>query len=183
MDLKLNRCTLFHEMYNVIMDFQLSIDIHRVVLGGPLIKYEHEGCARIGIMPRRGDANSIKWFNVESNCTFHILNCFENGDEVVVWRCRALESIIPGPDLDYTGIKNKYGYAQVADSTASSASGMPKFGGLAKLHLDEPADMEELIKVEYHKFEENVFCTGFAFVSRGRRLQRRQWLDCHIRSQ
>ncbi|KAK3227128.1 hypothetical protein Dsin_006990 [Dipteronia sinensis] len=238
MDLKLNRCTLFHEMgvtqrYNVIMDFPLSIDIHRVLLGGPLIKYEHEGCARIGIMPRRGDADSIKWFNVESNCTFHLLNCFEDADEVVVWGCRALESIIPGPDLglnkfewfsrklrhiesvdasvddrllftrlyewrlnmktgdvqernltgtkfsmdfpmidaDYTGIKNKYGYTQVADSTASSASGMPKFGGLAKLYLEEPADMEGMIKVDYHKFEDNVFCTGSAFVSKGKHFE------------
>ncbi|KAK4836346.1 hypothetical protein QYF36_021750 [Acer negundo] len=53
----------------------------------------------------------------------------------------------PMISVDYTCIKNKYGYTQVADSTASYASGMPKFKGLAKLYLEEPADMEELIKV------------------------------------
>ncbi|KAL5764086.1 hypothetical protein ACOSQ2_016680 [Xanthoceras sorbifolium] len=47
-----------------------------------LIKYENEGYAKIGIMPRYGDADSIKWFDVEPNCTFHILNCFEDGDKV-----------------------------------------------------------------------------------------------------
>ena len=47
-----------------------------------LIKYEHEGYAKIGIMPRYGDADSVKWFDVEPNCTFHIINCFEDGDEV-----------------------------------------------------------------------------------------------------
>lgn len=48
---------------------------------------------------------------------------------------------------------------------------MVKFGGLAKLHFEEPADarfcsvtIEELIKVEYHMFEKNTFCTGAAFV-------------------
>ncbi|KAL5788531.1 hypothetical protein ACOSP7_005480 [Xanthoceras sorbifolium] len=35
----------------------------------------------------------------------------------------------PVINAGYTGIENKYGYTQIADSTASSASGMPKFGG------------------------------------------------------
>ena len=32
-------------------------------------------------MPHYGDANSIKWFEVEPNCTFHIINSFEDGHE------------------------------------------------------------------------------------------------------
>ncbi|KAJ0030239.1 hypothetical protein Pint_12837 [Pistacia integerrima] len=90
------------ELQRVIMyslDVPLSIDIKRLVQGGPLIKYEHDGCPRIGVMPRYGDADSIQWFNVKPNCTFHIINCFEDSEEVVVWGCRALESVIPGPNL------------------------------------------------------------------------------------
>ncbi|KAK6920854.1 Carotenoid oxygenase [Dillenia turbinata] len=48
---------------------------------------------------RYGDADSVKWFEVEPNCTFHILNCFEDGHEVVVRGCKAQAAIIPGPDL------------------------------------------------------------------------------------
>lgn len=33
-------------------------------------------------MPRYDDASSICWFDVLPNCTFHILNCFEDRDEV-----------------------------------------------------------------------------------------------------
>lgn len=33
-------------------------------------------------MPRYGDADTLKWFDVKPHCTFHILNCFEDGDEV-----------------------------------------------------------------------------------------------------
>ncbi|KAK4833796.1 hypothetical protein QYF36_011295 [Acer negundo] len=221
MDLKLNRCTLFHEMgvtqrYNVIMDFPLSIDINRVVLGRPLIKYEHEL-----VMLIRSSGSTL---NRIVPFTFSIVSRM---------MMRALESFIPGPDLglnkfewfsrklrhiesvdasvddrllftrlydwrlnmktgdikernltgtkfskdfpminaDYSGIKNKYGYTQVVDSTASFASGMPKFGGLAKLYLEEPADTEGLIKVKYHKFEENVFFTGSAFVSKGKHFE------------
>ncbi|KAL5558680.1 hypothetical protein UlMin_034891 [Ulmus minor] len=219
-DVGLSRCSLCHDFgitkrYNVIMDLPLTIDLMRLVRGGPLVKYNKEGYARIGVMPRYRDADSVTWFEVEPNCTFHILNCFEDGDEVVVWGCRCLDSIIPGPDkgtnkfewfsrrfkfidnpskekvddeslLDlpyewrlnmrtgevrernltgkdfsmdfpminskFTGLKNSFGYAQVINSTASSTSGKPKYGGLAKLHFKQRGS------------EENTFCSGAAFV-------------------
>ncbi|XWS17715.1 hypothetical protein CRYUN_Cryun33cG0091000 [Craigia yunnanensis] len=242
-DLKLNRCPLIHEIlvtqrYNIIMDYPLTIDIGRLLRGGPLLKYEKEGYARIGVMHRYGDADSIKWFEVKPNCTFHIINSFEDGDEVVVRGCKALQSVIPGPDqgmnkfewfskkfrpiestegsvyalsedelvfprpyewrlnmrtghvkerhlvgtkfsMDFpfineafTGVKNKYGYAQVRDCIASSSSGMAKYGGLAKLSFEEPntrissrqGRAEGLIKEEYHMLKENTFCTGASFV-------------------
>ncbi|MFQ6657755.1 hypothetical protein Gotur_027298 [Gossypium turneri] len=196
------------------------------------------GYARIGIMPRYGSADSIQWFKVKPNCTFHLFNCFEDGDEVVMWGCRALDSIIPGPDkgqnkfdwfsrklrpikpiegsmdavsedqlvfprpyewrmnkqtgdvkernltgteysMDFpfinegfVGVQNNYGYCQVRDSIASSASGMAKYGGLAKLYFGEQNpgfslkgnEVEGLTKVEYHMFEKNTFGTGAAFV-------------------
>ncbi|CAN6682016.1 unnamed protein product [Malus baccata var. baccata] len=235
-DLKLNRCSLCHELgvterYNVIMDFPLTLDINRLVNGGPLVGYNHEGCARIGVMPRYGDADSVRWFKVEPNCTFHIINSFEDGDEVVVWACKALDSVIPGPDMAlnqfgwlprklkltstskendispdegnllshayewrlnmqsgevnekyltgkrlsmdfpmingaFSGYKNRYGYAQVVDSVASSASGMLKYSGLIS-----EGQLEEEIKVENHMFEENSFCSGASFVPNRRGLE------------
>ncbi|KAF8400856.1 hypothetical protein HHK36_014159 [Tetracentron sinense] len=86
-DLKFNKSILCHEVgvtqkYNVIMDYPLTVDISRVAKGGQLIKYDKEGHARIGVMPRYGDADSIRWFEVEPHCTFHLFNCFEDGDEM-----------------------------------------------------------------------------------------------------
>lgn len=103
-DLKFERCSLSHDIgvtirYNVILDFPLTIDIKRLVNGSPLIKYDREGYARIGVMPRYGDADSVRWFEVESCCVFHIINTYEDGDEVIVHAFRANNSIIPGPDL------------------------------------------------------------------------------------
>ncbi|XP_047328301.1 carotenoid 9,10(9',10')-cleavage dioxygenase 1-like [Impatiens glandulifera] len=102
-DLKLSRSPLIHEMgitqkYNVIMDFPLLLSIKRLMKGGPLIKYDSEGYARIGVMPRYGDADSVKWFDVKTQCTLHIINCFEDGNEVVVRGCRAEASVLPGPE-------------------------------------------------------------------------------------
>ncbi|KAL2516875.1 putative 9-cis-epoxycarotenoid dioxygenase [Abeliophyllum distichum] len=72
-------------------------------------KYEKEEYARIGVMPRYGNADSIRWFPVEASCAFHIINCFEDDDE------------------------------------------------------DEETP-EELVKVEYHMFPSNTFCSGSTFV-------------------
>ncbi|OEL19481.1 Carotenoid 9,10(9',10')-cleavage dioxygenase [Dichanthelium oligosanthes] len=103
-DLKLDRCTLCHDIgvtlkYNIIMDIPLTIDISRLIKGGQLIQFEKESYGRIGVMPRYGDADSVIWFNVEPFCMFHLVNCFEEGDEVVVQGLRSPDSIIPGPRL------------------------------------------------------------------------------------
>ncbi|KAG8657280.1 hypothetical protein MANES_03G058000v8 [Manihot esculenta] len=225
-DLEFSRSVLSHEIgvtqnYNVIIDHPLLLDLTSIIKGGQLLKYDSKGKSRIGVMPRYGDKNSVKWFEVEPNCTFHLVNCFEDGDEVLVVRgCRASTSIIPGPDWgedkfewfskgfnfskstendadnseengclfhrvhewrlnmvtgtvdeksltgtdfsmdfpfingEFTGLKHKYGYTQVIDSLASSTSG-PRF-----------LNPEGKIKVEYHKLEENVFCSGATFVSK-----------------
>ncbi|KAG2634387.1 hypothetical protein PVAP13_2NG169400 [Panicum virgatum] len=101
-DLKLNRCTLCHDIgvtlkYNIIMDIPLTINISRLIKGGQLIKFEKESYARIGVMPRYGAAESVIWFNVEPLCMFHLINCFEEGDEVVVQGLRSPDTLIPGP--------------------------------------------------------------------------------------
>lgn len=44
------------------------------------------------------------------------------------------------------------------------STGMAKFGGLAKLHLQERNG--EVIKVEYHMFPKNTFCSGATFVAK-----------------
>ncbi|KAF6164199.1 hypothetical protein GIB67_010169 [Kingdonia uniflora] len=231
-DLKFKRSSLSHDIgitqkYNVILDVPLVVDINRLLKGGPLMKFEKDSYARIGVMPRYGDADSVKWFDVENHSTFHILNCFEDENEVVVRGFKALQSIIPGPDFgsnkfcwfskgfkpiipseadqnrstedgylfahewrlniktrevkeryltgttfsmdfpvineEFHGVRNKYGYTQVIDSLASSNCGRAKYGKLAKLYLDESKE-DGLVKVEYHNFDENTFCSGAVFV-------------------
>ncbi|KAH0746894.1 hypothetical protein KY285_008551 [Solanum tuberosum] len=171
-------------------------------------------------MPHYGDANSIKWFEIEPCCVFHIINCFEDNDEVVVRACRARRSIIPRPDIivaefelsldeldEMNFSKNnvqtlkeifsffrvcewrlnmKTGEVKMKDSTTTDhqfimefpminehfIGGFAKFGGLAKLHFEERQvenskdnkEEEDLIKVEYHIFPKNTFCSGATFV-------------------
>ncbi|KAL3500581.1 hypothetical protein ACH5RR_039674 [Cinchona calisaya] len=129
-DLNYSRCTICHEIgvtekYNVITDFPLVVDINRLFKGGSLIKFEKEQFARIGVMPRYGDANSIRWFDVTACSVFHLFNSYEDDDEVVVRGCQARGSVIPGPELGL----NKFewfskGFKQIksADDTSNEDS-------------------------------------------------------------
>ncbi|CAM0908153.1 unnamed protein product [Alopecurus aequalis] len=228
-DLNLDRCAYCHEigittMYNIILDSPLTLSKERMLRGAPLIEFEKDSYARIGVMPHYGDANSIIWFDVQPFCTIHLVNCFEEDDEVIVRGFHVPDSIITGPRLinmtdettnqgpneeysrlyewrlnlktrtvaekyltgmevalefpvindKYVGLRHKYAYAQVIDSPASFAGGpgvvRPKFGGFAKILLDEREDTtkntckEGLIKVEYHHLQRNQFCSGATFV-------------------
>ncbi|CAM0908167.1 unnamed protein product [Alopecurus aequalis] len=228
--LDLDRCTYCHEIgvttkYNIILDSPLTISKERMLRGAPLIEFEKDSYARIGVMPHYGDANSIIWFYVQPFCMMHLVNCFEEDDEVIVRGFHVPSSIIMGPTLinmmkettnkglneeycrlyewrlnlttrkiagkyltgtevalefpvindKYVGLLNKYAYAQVGDSPASFAGGpgivRPKFGGFAKILLDEREDVtkkdigrEDLVKVEYHHLDINQFCSGATFV-------------------
>nr|CAB3467124.1 unnamed protein product [Digitaria exilis] len=176
-DLKFEEGKLIHDVgvtakYNIIMDYPLRFGISRVFLQKPFIENDMNGKSRIGVMPRFGDAESIRWFDVENHCSYHLFNCFEDGDEVIVRGCRLLGSIIPSgrhrvdkskwlnlesgetnegyitseevamdfPVINekFIGIRHKYGYAQVADSLATSKTGLFKFNMIAKLNFDMP---------------------------------------------
>ncbi|KAI7757608.1 hypothetical protein M8C21_016499 [Ambrosia artemisiifolia] len=243
LDLQLDQCSVFHDVgvtnkYTILVDFMLTISPERVMRGGSLFKYEREKDARIAVIPRYGDADSIKWFHIEPCVSYHIMNTFEEGDEVVVRGCKANATILPGPEwgenkfewfsrgfsfksinssnqndqrekeegmlftcvrewrlnlktmevkerdvtgieysmdfptinADFTGLKHKYGYTQVIHSLASSESGKPKYGGIAKLYFEESNKQsthdDETVKIKYHWLPKNNFCTGLVFVAK-----------------
>lgn len=72
---------------------------------------------------------------------------------------------------------------------------MPKYGGLGKLYLDEPAtnlqggsnsnsSSKDLIRVEYHMFPENIFCTGAAFVPKqGGIIEDDGWIITYVHNE
>nr|CAB3469769.1 unnamed protein product [Digitaria exilis] len=99
-DLKFEEGKFIHDIgvtmrYNIIMDYPLMFGISRTLLQKPFIENDMNGKSRIGVMPRFGDAESIIWFDIENHCSYHLFNCFEDGNEVVVRGCRTLGSVIP----------------------------------------------------------------------------------------
>ncbi|KAF8733115.1 hypothetical protein HU200_015483 [Digitaria exilis] len=219
-------------LHKVDLKFEEGKFIHDIGVTMRFIENDMNGKSRIGVMPRFGDAESIIWFDIENHCSYHLFNCFEDGNEVIVRGCRLLGSIIPSgrhrvdkskwygrvflqpdkdsedfnPSLDgilfsrpyewrlnlesgrtnegyvtseevamdfpvinekFIGIRNKYGYAQVADSLATSKTGLFKFNMIAKLNFDMPdKENKQFISVEYHVLKEKQFCSGVQFVAK-----------------
>ncbi|CAN6217312.1 unnamed protein product [Urochloa humidicola] len=127
-DLNMDRCTLCHDIgvtlkYNIIMDVPLTISIDRLIKGGHLIQFEKESYARIGVMPRYGDADSVIWFKVEPFCMFHLINCFEEGDEVVVQGLRSQDSLIPGPRFALNKSDSKISEPEEDDNSMKHGTG------------------------------------------------------------
>ena len=40
--------------------------------------------ARVGVMPREGEADDVRWFDVEPCYVFHPLNAYDDGDRIVI---------------------------------------------------------------------------------------------------
>ncbi|XP_039142977.1 carotenoid 9,10(9',10')-cleavage dioxygenase 1-like [Dioscorea cayenensis subsp. rotundata] len=235
------------ENYNIILDYPQKFGIERPILGKRFIEFDRDAKSRIGVMPRFGDEESILWFNVKNHCTYHLINCFEDDDKVIVRGCKLLDTIITTPDdkiersewyrrayiqhdessqdydpskdgvlfsrpyewrlnlkthrveegyliengvaMDFpvinnqfTGIKNKYSYTQVADSIASSTIGMFKYKMFAKLYFDEhDEEINGNIKVEYHVMDDNHFCSGIEFVKKQDAIDEDDgWVVCYV---
>ncbi|KAM3378920.1 carotenoid 9,10(9',10')-cleavage dioxygenase 1-like [Capsicum galapagoense] len=127
-DLMFDRCAVCHEIgvtqrYNVIMNSPLTIDISRLVLGGQLMRFEKDEYARIGILPRYGDANSIKWFEVDPCCVFHVINSFEHNDEVHTY---IFSEIIPGPSSSVNQLENFFKWIKRETSSIDDGSEFTK---------------------------------------------------------
>ncbi len=74
----------------VFFDLPAVFDVDAFIAGGTSVSWQPEKGARIGVMPRDGGNDDIRWIEVEPFYVFHFLNAFDHGDgSVVVDGCRA----------------------------------------------------------------------------------------------
>ncbi|MDX1736236.1 MAG: carotenoid oxygenase family protein, partial [Halioglobus sp.] len=73
------------ENYVVFMDMQVRFSWLSAMTGSGLpFKWDDNVPCRFGVMPRTGGNSDVQWFDVPSCFIFHIMNSFEQGDEVIV---------------------------------------------------------------------------------------------------
>jgi len=85
--LKMPYCALMHdfavtEEYVVFPCFPITANLERIKGGGPHWAWDPSLETRIGIMPRRGKVEQIRWFRGPACSVFHILNSFSEGSKV-----------------------------------------------------------------------------------------------------
>ena len=73
------------DKYVVFMEMQVRFSWLSAISGSGLpFKWDDDAPCRFGVMPRTGTDAEVKWFDVPSCFVFHIMNSFDQGDEVVV---------------------------------------------------------------------------------------------------
>lgn len=84
------------EKYSLFLDFPITLDIERAMSGGPALGFEPEHGSRIGVMPRFGTDEDVRWFEVETGVVVHTANAWDDGDEVVLQASRSKNADIAG---------------------------------------------------------------------------------------
>ncbi|KAK1267644.1 Carotenoid 9,10(9',10')-cleavage dioxygenase 1 [Acorus gramineus] len=216
-DVKFETPTLSHEIgitenYNIILDYPIRFGLSRLLADKQLIGYERDDGqrSRIGVMPRYGDAESIKWFGPSHK------------DDKAQWYRQAFsqppknsEDFDPSIDgaifsrpyewrlnmktgevkeghlarddiaMDFPAINNRFvGLKNIMlmPKFLIQNNRMSMYKQLAKIYFDEQdEENKEIDKVECHALEDNHFCSGVQFVERpGATDEDDGWVVCYI---
>jgi carotenoid cleavage dioxygenase-like enzyme len=87
------------EKHAILMDLPLFIDPAAAKAGRFKLFFDSGISSRFGVIPRYGEAESIRWFDAEPCFIYHSVNAWEEGDEVVLDVCR-VKKPEPRSDLD-----------------------------------------------------------------------------------
>ena len=72
------------ERYAVFFDAPAVFDIEAMLSGGDMLSWRPDNGTRIGIIPRRGTAGDVRWFETDNCYVVHFFNAWDNGDTVQV---------------------------------------------------------------------------------------------------
>ncbi len=76
------------ENYSILHDLPIYHDEGALRAGRHKIVFNSEIPTRFGVIPRYGASDSIRWFEFSPCFLYHVVNCWEDGDEVVMIACR-----------------------------------------------------------------------------------------------
>jgi len=84
---------LMHDMaitenYSILHDVPLYHDHDALQAGRHKIVFNASLPMRFGVIPRLGASDSIRWFEFSSCFMYHVVNAWEEGDEIVMVACR-----------------------------------------------------------------------------------------------
>ncbi len=74
--------------YSILHDLPVYHDPDALKSGRHKIMFDAALPARFGVIPRFGTAKDIQWFEFSPCFVYHTINCWEDGDEVVMIACR-----------------------------------------------------------------------------------------------
>ena len=88
------------EHYSILHDLPVYNDREALAAGRHKIRFDSSLPARFGVIPRHGDGDSIRWFEFSPCFLYHVVNAYEEGDEVVMIACRYVPATTSGGAID-----------------------------------------------------------------------------------
>jgi carotenoid cleavage dioxygenase-like enzyme len=76
------------EHFSVLMDLPLYAEPEAAKSGRHKLFFDREMPARFGVIPRYGSAADVRWFEAAPCYIYHVVNAWEEGDEIVMDVCR-----------------------------------------------------------------------------------------------
>lgn len=82
----------------ILMDLPVFVPPEAAAAGRWITRFHPEVPARFGVIPHRGAAGDVRWFEAEPCYIYHVVNAWDEGDRVVLVGCRVADPM-PEPDL------------------------------------------------------------------------------------
>jgi len=102
-DIDIPRATMIHDFgvtasRVVFLDLPVVFDLELAAEGRSLpFRWMPEAGARVGVMPREGGNADIRWISIDPVYVFHVVNCYDAGDAVVIDVLRYDRAFDTGP--------------------------------------------------------------------------------------
>ena len=71
------------ENHVLFLDLPMLWDLEKLGKPGIPISYDESYGARIGVMPRAGKSDDVRWFDIEPCYVYHTMNAFERGSKII----------------------------------------------------------------------------------------------------
>lgn len=88
------------ENYTILHDLPVYNDEEAYKVGRHKIRFDSSLPARFGVIPRYGDGSSIRWFEFSPCFVYHVVNAWEEGDEIVMVACRYMPARAADGSID-----------------------------------------------------------------------------------
>ena len=90
----------FTENYVILNDFPLFWDAELLKHNAHIPRLHRDLPSRFAVLPRRGTADEVRWFEADSTYVLHFTNAYEDGDEIV------LDGFFQGEPAPSDGVEN-----------------------------------------------------------------------------
>ena len=88
--------------YVIFMDLPLVLNLNLIGSGIPF-SFDPSAGARLGVMPRNGGSEELRWFEIDPCYVFHSVNSFDDGDMITLYVSRQSEAFGSSSD-DYAEV-------------------------------------------------------------------------------